>query len=139
MTSKVKLFRYSDDGKVTLGNLAVITDGITTFQCVTDELPWLNNQQQVSCIPAGVYKCRKVKNSPAFKYEHIAVLNVTGRAGIKIHIANYVHQLRGCIAPGVKHADIDGDGVIDVTSSGDTLRKLLAALPDSFYMEIYAP
>ena len=46
------------------------------------------------------------------------------RWGCMLHPANYMRQLLGCIAPGLSLADIDGDGVIDVTSSRAALVKV---------------
>ena len=123
------------DDNPTLGTLSI--GGDSPLKLATIELPWRDNQPGVSCIPAGVYECEKVDSSPAFNYQHIHVKDVPQRAGIKIHVGNYARQLQGCIAPGLKHADIDGDGLIDVTSSRAALDQLLAAVPDKFTLEIY--
>lgn len=45
------------------------------------------------------------------------VMDVPGRDGLRIHVANYVRQLEGCIAPGYAFMDMDKDGVIDVKES----------------------
>ena len=67
-------------------------------QCFTIELPWLNNQRRISCIPEGRYRLQK-RYSPKFKW-HIEVLDVKGRSGILIHPANVaLKELKGCIAP----------------------------------------
>jgi hypothetical protein len=68
------------------------------------------------------------------------VQNVPKRSGIKIHVANYTRQLRGCIAPGLSHADIDKDGIMDVVSSTKALADILAVLDkeniDTFQLTI---
>lgn len=47
--------------KQTLGKGKVISDdGRLLFSFETLELPWLNNQHDVSCIPLGNYNCTKV-------------------------------------------------------------------------------
>lgn len=45
------------------------------------------------------------------------IMDVPGRDGLRIHVANYVRQLEGCIAPGYAFMDLDKDGVIDVSES----------------------
>ena len=62
------------------------------------ELPWLNNQRTISCIPEGEYTLR-ARNSAKFGH-HLHVLDVKGRSLILIHPANDAnHELQGCIAP----------------------------------------
>lgn len=62
------------------------------------ELPWIGNQQSISCIPEGTYLLRN-RYSPRFK-EHIEVLDVPNRSYILFHPANNAKRdLRGCIAP----------------------------------------
>jgi Family of unknown function (DUF5675) len=62
------------------------------------ELPWLDNQTRVSCIPEGKYELRK-RWSPKFR-RHLQVMNVPNRNYILIHPANdAVRELKGCIAP----------------------------------------
>jgi len=106
----------------------------SNFRCFTMELPDLDNQTNISCIPAGRYNCEKY-----YSQTHgwcIAILDVPNRTEIRVHPANYTRQLRGCIAVGESLKDIDKDGVFDVTSSGKTMGKLMAILPDKFEMEI---
>lgn len=106
------------------------------FKCCTIELPWLNNQKFISCIPEGLYKI--VVHQPNKKYKHgyIQLLNVTNRSGILIHIANYVRQILGCIAPGKTFKDINGDGIADVTHSGETMTELVTRLKTGDYINI---
>jgi hypothetical protein len=66
----------------------------------------------------------------------IRLKGVPGRSNILIHPANYVSQLRGCIAIGLDGADINGDGLIDVTSSKKAVKKLVAALPETGLIHI---
>ncbi len=66
--------------------------------CNTIELPWLQNQRSVSCIPEGRYELRKRVTQK--RGQHLLVVNVKGRDGILIHPANDAKkELRGCIAP----------------------------------------
>ncbi|MBD3630528.1 DUF5675 family protein [Cyclobacterium sp.] len=113
----------------TRGRLFVLDEnGAIVFFCFTLELPWKDNQQNISCIPEGRYK---VKKRSSQKYgNHLHILDVPGRSWILIHEANFVSQLRGCIAIGKARADINGDGLEDVTESVKTKHALLELLPD---------
>jgi len=104
------------------------------FRCFTLELPYRDNAKNVSCIPPGLYPCTKVV-SPKFG-NCIAVNNVCGRSLIRIHKGNYTRQIEGCILPGQSLADIDGDGIPDVTSSAKTVEKLLSLLPEEFTLQV---
>jgi len=126
---KLKIKRwYHDDctlGRLTYGDL----------QCFTLELPWLDNQQNISCIPAaGAYQGRKHK-SPS-NGDCIAIDNVLGRSHIQIHKGNYTRNVKGCILVGDSVRFLDGDSIPDVTNSTATLRKLLKVLPSKFLIEI---
>jgi hypothetical protein len=133
---KLIVERKSDNGVETLGTLSLIDNNIAVFKCVTLELPDKNNQQQISCIPKNTYKCSKVGASTNIPYKHIAIENVPNRSGVCIHKANYVSQLRGCIAVGKDIVDINGDKQLDITASGITFDNLMALLPDKFELEI---
>ena len=50
------------------------------------------------CIPEGDYEVEYVF-SPRFQRKMLRLREVPGRDGILIHPANYVDQLKGCIAP----------------------------------------
>jgi hypothetical protein len=91
-----------------------------TIVCYTIELPWLHNQQRVSCIPEGEYVLQK-RFSPKFQW-HLHLRNVPGRDLILIHPANDAKmELLGCIATVTKHTGI-GKG----SSSRKALEKLKA-------------
>lgn len=112
-----------DKPKQTEGVLYLIKDNKTIFDCKTLELPWVNNNRRVSCIPAGTYKAIK-HVSPKFG-NCLWIQKVPNRSEILIHPANYVQQLLGCIALGNKHIDINRDGLMDVADSKTTVNKLL--------------
>lgn len=68
------------------------------FLCYTLELPWRNNQRNISCIPEGVYEIIP-RFSKKFKH-HLLVKDVENRSYILFHPANdALKELRGCIAP----------------------------------------
>jgi hypothetical protein len=132
--------RFSDNTKQTLSYLSVIetvdNKEFNLFDCASMELPWKNNERGVSCIPLGDYDCEKIGATAAIPYEHIAILNVQGRSGVCIHKANFTSQLRGCIAVGDKHVDINHDNQLDVTNSGKTFNVLMSLLPNKFKLKI---
>ena len=73
-----------------------------TLVCYTIELPWLENQRRISCIPEGSYILQQ-RYSPKFKW-HLHLMNVPGRDLILIHPANDANkELLGCIAPVTKY------------------------------------
>lgn len=66
--------------------------------CSTIELPWRNNQHQISCIPEGRYELMK-RWSDHFGW-HLQVMEVKNRDLILLHPANdALKELKGCIAP----------------------------------------
>lgn len=69
-----------------------------TIVCYTIELPWLENQRRISCIPEGEYLLHK-RYSKKYGW-HIQLKNVTNRDLILFHPANDAKkELQGCIAP----------------------------------------
>ncbi len=132
----VKIQRIQKDGFQSLGILTIYDDnGFPYWECRTLELPDKDNQLRKSCIPEGEYWVEK-RNSPKYG-DHFHILDVPGRTLILIHNANFVRQLLGCIAVGLAHTDIDGDGHRDVTRSRSTLKDLNRELPAKFKLEIY--
>jgi hypothetical protein len=93
MNMKLVLIRtYHSNGV----NGELLIDGVKL--CNTIELPWLENQPRVSCIPEGTYELKK-RYSLKFKW-HLQLCNVPYRDLILIHPANdALKELQGCIAP----------------------------------------
>jgi hypothetical protein len=69
-----------------------------TLICYSLERPWLDNQRNISCIPLGIYPL-EITMSGRFKKMLPLIHPVPGRSGIRIHAANHVRELEGCIAP----------------------------------------
>jgi hypothetical protein len=68
------------------------------FICFTIELPWLQNQRGISCIPECRYEV--VSRSSNRFGNHLHLLDVQDRSLILVHAANDAQkELRGCIAP----------------------------------------
>jgi hypothetical protein len=112
------------ESKPTYGDFYLFDSFKQVYTCKTLELPWKQNQREISCIPTGNYF---LSNRYSDKYKHhLLINNVEDRDNVLIHVANYASQLKGCIAPGADFGDIDKDGIIDVTSSRKTLDEILS-------------
>ena len=113
--------------------LGVLTVG--DFRCFTLELPMLDNAPDISCIyAAGGF--RGNKHFSPHNGDVIAIDNVMDRTHIQIHSGNFTRDILGCILVGDSIKFLDGDNIPDVTNSRNTLKKLLAVLPDTFNIEI---
>jgi hypothetical protein len=111
----------------TFGTLTVRPDYGPEWECETVERPWINNEPNISCIPEGRYRIRRTrynKGNAGAGYPAFEILDVTGRSLIKIHVANWPHDVEGCVGVGDKQAVIydkrDGNSYAGVTSSGNT-------------------
>lgn len=98
------------------------------FTSNTLELPWKNNEFQISCIPTGTYKCTP-RTSEKFK-KHYYVDNVQDRDTILIHVGNYTKDTHGCILLGVKNTENT------LVKSRVTLDNLLKIAPKGFELTI---
>lgn len=79
------------------GTFGVMRHGQVPF-VLTLERPWEDNKQDVSCIPAGRYRCRRIR-SPRFgtTYE---ICDVPGRTHVLFHAGNTLENTQGCILVG---------------------------------------
>jgi hypothetical protein len=127
---------YGD--KETKGILTGTNDKGETLSLVTLELPWLNNQHNISCIPEGTYVC-KYNSNPANGMLHYLITNVPNRSAVYLHPMNFATyhtvlgvtkppEILGCIGVGSQFADINGDGIMDISGSGIAVSRL-----ESFY------
>lgn len=91
---KLHLQRLTNAHDATHGVLFL--DGVPRF--VTLELPWRDNKQNVSRIPAGIYKMEPFM-SRRFGATWI-VRDVPGREGILFHAGNFPEDTEGCILLG---------------------------------------
>ena len=76
------------------------------YICETLELPWKDNQRQISCIPNGVYHV-KHRHSQRFSH-HLHLYDVENREFILIHPGNTTSDIRGCIVPGTRRGTLSG-------------------------------
>mgnify|MGYP003625496884 CR=1 FL=1 len=70
--------------------------------CDTLELPWKQNQRNISCIPAGEYdaRLRLPRESATREYIHLLIKDVPNRSYILVHIGNTTSDTQGCILVG---------------------------------------
>jgi len=91
MKRYVNIFRTKRSDHGTEGILSV-----GNFSCFTLELPWKDNQPNISCIPEGTYPV-SIRISPKYnKVYHVS--NVEDRKHILIHSGN----LAGNVSKGLK-------------------------------------
>lgn len=135
---RATLTRLETGDQGTFGRLS-LPDGRDWF---SGELPDRDNAPNVSCIPAGLYRCLWTW-SPAFKRMMYLVDRVPGRSGVRIHSANYMgdrtkgHRchLNGCIALGQRIGHIEGQKALIL--SGPAVLALESAVGrQSFELEI---
>ena len=127
MRRRVEIFRLRRSDQGTEGML-VSGD----FKCKTLELPWRENQQQVSCIPPAIYDVDiRISN----KYGRIYwVRKVPNRTYILIHSGNYAgdkskglkSHVMGCILLGKKSGRLGGQ--IAVLNSRVAVRNFMEEL-----------
>ena len=119
----------------TCGRFILVSDGGSLVSQATSlELPWKDNQQNVSCIPEGTYQVKK-RNSPKFGKGTLEICNVPGRSNILIHPGNFTREIQGCVLLGERFSDIDKDGITDVANSRKAVNQV-KSLADSFELTI---
>ena len=112
---RIKIRRYLDDGRQTLGIMQVYNeDGSEKFELKTVELPYLGNANNISCIPPGKYLVRPRKNDHYGKHFFLIgqeannykfnklIGNGYTRGAVLIHKGPNSTWLAGCIGPGTK-------------------------------------
>ena len=103
-----------------------ITNGIV---CNTLELPWRDNEPNISCIPAGEYKVRMRISGKYGEVYHIK--DVPNRSYILIHSGNWAGDIKkgfkthvkGCILLGKSRGLLQGQWA--VLNSRITVRKFM--------------
>lgn len=130
------LVRHSTDAQGTRGTIAVGNRRWHTL-----ELPWADNQPQVSCIPSGRYPC-VLRRSPRFGSVY-HVRDVPGRSYILIHSGNYAgakpykSHVLGCILLGKRTGIMAGQRA--VLSSRQAVREFMEYMGGKpFTLEIQA-
>lgn len=96
-------------------------DGAPSKWWFTVEKPWKQNNPSISCIPKGTYALRHGTFNKGGGYSDLEFVSVAGRENIEIHSANFAHELKGCIAPGL---GMDS-GMYAVSGSRSALKEIL--------------
>jgi hypothetical protein len=91
----IELIRFGLFKDRTIGRL--IYEGDVFY---TVERPWLDNQQNISCIPTGTYQLGRV-NSPKFGPGTWEIQDVPNRSNILLHAGNTQNDVSGCLAVGL--------------------------------------
>ncbi len=116
------------------------TEGVLIFddfKCFTLELPWRNNEKNISCIPAGEYDAT-IRISPRFGRVYW-VLKVEGRTYILMHSGNWAGDVQeglkshtnGCILLGMKRGYLAGQRA--VLLSRRAIRQFMEKLQGSSF------
>ena len=92
------IIRDTFSDKSTIGKLFINGE----LFCDTLENPYINNERNISCIPAGQYKVRLrlARESATRDYLHLLVQDVPDRSYILFHRGNTAKDTRGCILVG---------------------------------------
>lgn len=93
------LKRISFHDKATLGVLMEVTPEGNLPLFPTLEPPWNNNEENISCVPSGIYECKLV-NSPKFG-RTFEITSVENRTDILFHAGNYPRDTKGCVLLGM--------------------------------------
>lgn len=113
--------------QASLGTCFIYDGEAQLFKSDSLERGWVNNENMISCIPEGDYPL-VLEYSNKFKKELWEIKDVPSRSECKFHVANYWYDLNGCVALGRNRKYIDGDAIMDITSSRDTMKEFHAAL-----------
>lgn len=118
--------------------IMILSGGVYLY---TAELPWKDNKQSISCIPAGSYQCvfrQSEKNGNVFQLQ-----DVPNRLAIQIHRGNYAgdvnigykSNVEGCILVGTGIGILSGQ--LAVLSSAVAFEKLRDIVKDQpFQLDI---
>lgn len=88
------------------GVFGVLLDGDIPF-AVTLEPPWNENKENESCIPTGLYKCKRIIS---LKFgETFEITDVQGRTYILFHKGNLDDDTLGCILVGEEFGFLNGE------------------------------
>lgn len=118
------------------GTFGVIRHGQVPF-VLTLERPWEDNKQEVSCIPAGRYRCRRIR-SPKFG-NTFEVCEVPGRTHVLFHAGNTLEDTHGCILVGEEFSGTwDAPMLVSSQRGFGELIKYLDGLPE-FDIVIHEP
>lgn len=121
-------YKIIREASSSIGTRGELVDSAGNHLCYTLELPWKDNQRNISCIPKGTYG---VVRHNGTKYKNVwRLLDVPNRSGILIHAGNTKADIQGCILVGLREYS---QGVLDSRLAIDKLRS---EFPETFALEI---
>lgn len=92
---------------------------------VTCEREWLDNKTGVSCIPNGVYVCKRVM-SPKFG-DTFEITGVQDRSHVLFHWGNTQGDSKGCILVAEKFGTLKGHtAVLESRAPGEGINEFLS-------------
>lgn len=100
---QLRLVRVAENNGATKGALCFDNEP----ELLTLELPWLDNETKLSCIPEGKYRV-SLQFSQRFQRPLFKIMDVPGRSGILFHSGNTVRDIEGCILIGQRFGHLDG-------------------------------
>ena len=103
--------------------------------CKTLELPWKDNRNNISCIPEGLHRIKKMAPDQFRKYAYFRFFKVAGRSMNKFYNMSTI-LIHRAIGVGSKHIDINKDGIPDIVDSKLTLSQMIISMPEEFLLEI---
>ena len=90
----------------------------------TLELPWRDNQAQVSRVPAGSYQA-KIRADGALRWR-VELRDVPNRTHVQLHVGNYPRQTEGCVLVG---EDVSSsNGTCSLKNSAKAMEALKEAM-----------
>ena len=126
---KILITRGHYGTKQIIGQIQLIENCNVVCSFSTLELPYLDNANNVSSIPIGIYKGRKHENN---KKSYVLIENIQNRNMITIRSGEYFYDINGCVLVGGGLKETE-NGLFDVINSSSTMEYLLDLLPDSSF------
>ena len=121
MIPSVEIIRLQEDFE--FGTFGALKINKMLF-CWTLERTDMENEQNVSCIPAQQYECKRYHSSRFA--DTFQIMDVPGRNHILFHPANTMDQLQGCISLGERLDYISGPRAI--LNSGNTFKRFMTEM-----------
>lgn len=129
----MKYFKLVRVAYIPDGTFGVLFDEDIPF-CLTLEREWNDNERGISCIPTGIYLCRRVQ-SPKFG-DTFEICDVPGRSHILFHKGNIEDDSHGCVITGEEYGKYKNK--VAVLSSGRAYKEFKQRTDsiDSFKLEV---
>jgi hypothetical protein len=132
----MQLLRITHQVDATLG---ILVDDFGTPKFATLENPWRNNQRNISCIPTGLYLCKRhdsPKFGETFKVFDLQGREPAGRSQILFHVGNFADDTSGCILLGNHHFISINTGNSAINESRSAFNTFMVDLEDEDSFEL---